>query len=550
MHPRIALLVSLALTCAPPVQAGIFKLDDEPLETVEPVAPVPPTPPPTPPPPVVAVPKPLPSAALKPAPAPTAPVPAIPPVLAPLPPSPFAAHFPLYQAARTAFLRADYKTAFAGFNRLVAIAKKQEKDLPAESPFALAACLGREQCRLLAGDAEDRAHALANLKRFCEEDPSGLYRGEALLVIAQERLDANDRLSAAPWLDKLEIWIRATRNQPEKSEDLLGDLRPKVLPPASPWVGKPDAFGRFARLPLSPSWLVNEQTASWYLNELESQCAKNAGLVALLKGDNAKMKACWQRVAQLEPVLAPKSGKAAFADKAKKPTPTEATRLAFAAKTGRILAYAGEEHLLDGHPKGKERVVYAEYLYVTGEFEKAVQELREVLAADDAAKAVMERERRAFGEHAKQVKGAILIPKFARVGLSDVQRDYVQVTLGTVLFRMGKPHEALACLEEAFKQMKGSPIERRAALAYINAAPLLGTPAQFQRAKELEKALLASPMHDQFGCFARLWQALEMEEAGKKREAIVLWAWFKESDGLFYKTAKQRLDAHAKPRAR
>lgn len=191
-------------------------------------------------------------------------------------------------------------------------------------------------------------------------------------------------------------------------------------------------------------------------------------------------------------------------------------------------------------------------MYLTEDFAQAAAELREVLDADDRAKAQGMAKLKAMEEARKKAKGGVVLVEKVRVsGLTDAQRDYVQATLATVLQRDRRPGEAADCLAEVFKITNGSTTERRSVLAYGNVARECSNAPHLKKAEELKQALLKSPVHDRFSCLAHLWENLRLEEGGKKADALAQWAWFRPDDGIFHELAQKKIRAAApKPRAK
>lgn len=544
------LLLSAVLLHAVQARADVFKLDDEQVETVKM--------------PVVSKPAAKPQAPLpvrrdppetpKTLPAPVPDV-SIPPSLSPPAPAVAAADheeegdeqaeghsdaelwremFPIYREARGNVIKGDFKAAFRGFSRVIAAGKKRRQHEKGESALEAVALVEREKIRWEQGDKGDKANAIKNLRKFCQDDPDGSYRGEAMLFLARERADAEDLDGAATGFGKLAQWVRAIRR--EDGAKLAGcprDILEKLMPARSAWAKEPDCFGNAIRRKWEPAWLVHEETAPWYLDELEHASAQWMGFDSYRRGGFSDAGKAWAALAELEPKVAPAAGRW--------PGIGASHRLAFAAQAGRMLAYPGEEGLFSAYPKAKERLAHAEFAYLTGYFSKAERGVADLLFIDDALKAGEEDRLRRAREGTKKARMGVWVSKPRNEGLGDIQRDYLQAILGTILARSGRASDALARFESVFARGHNSVTERRCVLAYINCARVAGSAAQRKRADVLEAALLASPVRDRFSCMARVWRAEELTAQGRREEARMLWSWFRPEDGVFHELAKKRM---------
>ncbi len=424
------------------------------------------------------------------------------------------AEFIFYREGHGAMLRGDCRSAAASFDKLIALSdKKRKADKAGESPFSAAARVYRERCRIALGGSP---RAMANLDAFCATDPQGLYRGEALAAMAQAAMDAQQFAAAAPLYERLLAWIRQAREAQTKEQWDFARLLPGISEVAGPLTvaGKqawsaPDFWGRRHRKTIQPGQLVNEKTAPWYLDELEARAAKGAGFCAFIKRDFKQATLCWKRLAELGPA----NGEDGVGERV-----SDCARLLWAAKHERMLAYPEEGRLFDACPGIKDRVFYAEFLYGTREFGAAAGMLCQLLAAD--AKAGAGRQ------------GA---------GLTDPQRDYLRVTLGTILHRAGDHAGAKACFLQALSHAGGSFTQHRAAAAYILLAHG-GTAQERKTVERLEQAMIRAGGRDRFSCLIRINQATRLAHAGQGEEARKLLAWFREGDGEFYARAKWQLE--------
>lgn len=133
--------------------------------------------------------------------------------------------------------------------------------------------------------------ALRELISFYQEDPSGLYRGEALKVMGDLYLFGNwDKQNAKEAYLRSARWCETVANQSRVLETYL-------VPEASKEISKPpeslrslSQYGVLQKQSPPSRSLINRVTADWYLEGLRAEVEGNLAFLAFVAGDAESVK--------------------------------------------------------------------------------------------------------------------------------------------------------------------------------------------------------------------------------------------------------------------
>nr|MDA3833467.1 hypothetical protein [Spirochaetales bacterium] len=170
---------------------------------------------------------------------------------------------------------ADFELAFEKYTMLM-------EEFP-ENPYAQAAQLYRAVCRMHLGDTDA---AIRDLQEFYQQDPTGLYRGEALQLLGDIYLfNRWDQANAREAYERATRWFEAMKTRTKV-------LKTYITPEKSQNVSEPPRTikmltkeGVIRDIPVPDNALVNRATADWYLDRLRTEVEWRLGFIGILNDD-------------------------------------------------------------------------------------------------------------------------------------------------------------------------------------------------------------------------------------------------------------------------
>lgn len=226
-------------------------------------------------------------------------------------------------------------------------------------PYANASLLFHAVCRINAAQFDEGE---ADLKSFYQSDPQGPYRGEALFELARAAVEKRiDPTLAGTYLTLLDKWIEAARRRVVVNADVVGvrdAAKPLVKPP--PTEKRRDHWGNIDKVKVQPGQLVNENTCTWYLDNLEEQCAKMKGFLFFVQGKTKEATFQYRRMIELDPEIEDGSIEDHLNDY---------TRLKWGVDNGYLFAFPDELQQYEG--KLRLAILLGDFYYVTESFDEA-----------------------------------------------------------------------------------------------------------------------------------------------------------------------------------
>lgn len=260
---------------------------------------------------------------------------------------------PDYMAFKAAdVLRHDgkYLGAFKAFRALT-------DEFP-DSPYKDASELYVGECLMRLGAIKQ---AEVHLREFVKQEPGGLHRGEALLMLGKIAIDMRaDREASHEHFAKLQEWIAYLRRHPGNT------AWPDVMPAAKRLVEpskvekKLDFWGNVVPVQIKPGQLVNRLTTQWYMDDLEERAMKYIGFLHMADGEVEKAQVAFERLLELDPEIRKLEAGGEWNDY---------RRLMFAVEHGYLVAYPEELDLYND--KLRFVVMLGDFYYVTERFGEA-----------------------------------------------------------------------------------------------------------------------------------------------------------------------------------
>lgn len=145
------------------------------------------------------------------------------------------------------------------------------------------------------------------LEKFIKQQPDGLYRGEALMLLGKISLEIEwDAKDAEKYYSQALDWFRQAR---EKRDALSlyapvnDDLKTQILP-----TQRPTTLNQWKRIVYhdeDPLKLYNTANAPvWYIDDKEKECIYPLGFLAFAEGKYDEAKSYWEKILTLSPDVA------------------------------------------------------------------------------------------------------------------------------------------------------------------------------------------------------------------------------------------------------
>ncbi len=214
------------------------------------------------------------------------------------------------------------------------------------------------------------------MQRFVAEDPDGLYRGEALLLVGKVAMEKLwDAKHAMEYYQRaLAYFVKARENANALSlyAPISGDLQSYAQPK-----GKLTTYNQWYRVvrhDQAPLKLYNTSSSPpWYRNEQEKACHLAIGFLLFNDEKYDEAKEHWSKILSLD------EGMQAMPSH----LPNVRTRL-LGACDQKFITFSQDEKKKIQNPRMRLKILYAEYLYFLERFEEAIEIYQDILANSDS----------------------------------------------------------------------------------------------------------------------------------------------------------------------
>lgn len=251
------------------------------------------------------------------------------------------------------------------------LAKENPKSIYGEAGKYYYACCtlkipeSRKSSRLDAGLEE----GIKELKAFIKENPTGLYRGEAMMALGKIEIEENWDIQASSrfYSDALKYFREARDKKNALGLYAVPDKVKTVSKPAGP-ITSLDKWNRTVRRTPGAKEIITPETAPWYLSESEREALFMVGFFLFIEGKFPEAKEAWKDLKQIDSNIAALDAKN---------YPNAMNRLKSACDWGYIVFPIDEKRYLKG--KNELRLAYAELNYVLEKFDDSRKFYKHIL---------------------------------------------------------------------------------------------------------------------------------------------------------------------------
>ncbi len=228
----------------------------------------------------------------------------------------------------------------------------------------------RERLPAIPWGEEAEKTALRELEAFIAEAPTGLYREEAYLALADQALTEFAPSKARPWLEKGVACLDQLAGKAADASMAVPDSASDVARPAPGYFSR-DIWGNKTIAANPPGSVFNRLNCSWYLDAMRIELQGKLGLCQFIAGENAEAGRNWAKLRDLTPE---------WQEAERSASPSAPRRLAWASEHGMMLTpkdewrFFGKEQLV--------RLLVCDYLHFMGRWPDARAQLDAFLAAD------------------------------------------------------------------------------------------------------------------------------------------------------------------------
>lgn len=142
------------------------------------------------------------------------------------------------------------------------------------------------------------------LRTFIQQQPDGLYRGEALLTLANFALSHDWTSDPAEKAYRETVaWCQRIRRQDRAVRQYLVPKKSRAISAPPPKNKRIDRWGIIHKITIPPDKLLNRLTAKWYLNDLELQARYGLTFCLMNRADWKSAQKQVDRLLDLDPAM-------------------------------------------------------------------------------------------------------------------------------------------------------------------------------------------------------------------------------------------------------
>ena len=214
------------------------------------------------------------------------------------------------------------------------------------------------------------------LEKFVKQNPEGLYRGEALMLLGKISLEIEwNAKDAEKYYSQALNWFRKAREKRDAmslyaamSDDLQRQVAPKQKPTTL------DHWKRIIYHDEDPLRLYNTANAPvWYVNDKERSCIFALGFIMFSQGKIEIARKYWSRILELSPELQEIDSR----------FPNVHKRLQATCNVG-YMVFTEKEKSPIKNINVKLRLQFAEYLYIQEHFDDAIKMFADIARSEKA----------------------------------------------------------------------------------------------------------------------------------------------------------------------
>ena len=294
----------------------------------------------------------------------------------------------------------------------------------------------------------------------------------------------------------MDEWIaEVRRDQATVGELAIKEAAKKFTAPPIAEYKKADIWGNIEKQQVKSGQLVNRITSTWYLDEIEQQCAMFIGFLAFARSDFKVALKNYARIPKLDTQISDSGDLIS--------NPNDYQRLKFGAQNGYLFAYPQELKLYIG--RNRLVVLLADFYFVTQQYSRVIDMSERMLDGE-------------FGR------------------LNKKQQDYPRYIMGHALYRNHRTgannsiEPALKAFGDVYRERDGTFTELRAMHAYAMLADSSKNEILRVRGEEIWRELIESKRDHPYVHRARISLAVTLRERGRLDEAISLLSDMNSSD--------------------
>lgn len=213
------------------------------------------------------------------------------------------------------------------------------------------------------------------LDKFVKQQPDGLYRGEALMLLGKISLEIEwDAKEAEKYYSQALDWFRKAREKRDAISlyaAMSDDLKQQSMP-----IQKPTTLNQWKRIVYhdeDPLKLYNTANAPvWYMDDKEKNCVYVLGFLAFANNKYGKARQYWEKILSLSPDIAAVDQR----------LPNVQSRLLQACRMDAMAFWPEEKAFLkqsDLHLK----FLHSEYLILIEQFDEAIKSFEKLAKTSD-----------------------------------------------------------------------------------------------------------------------------------------------------------------------
>lgn len=329
---------------------------------------------------------------------------------------------------------ADFQLAIDQYTMII-------EDFPG-NPYAQAAQLYRAVCRMHLGETDA---AIKELQTFYKDDPTGLYRGEALKLLGDIYLfNRWDQANAREAYERSARWLEAMKTQTRVLETYVTPEKSQKIsePPRTIKMLTEEGFIREIKVPTNA--LVNRVTADWYLDVLRAEVEWRLGFIGILNDDWDKAFVHFDQALNTDSVVKSANDGGFF---------NEYHRLQVGRKGKAILATPDQLKGLSAREKAV--IQWADFQFILADFEEALAIYQQIQTAAEKSKREVAYTRAVYGE------------MLAKLRLNRLSRESDLMRMHNLVLKYPNSPSAAGLLERCAYLTNGEPLTSGQYLEWI-----------------------------------------------------------------------------------